>query len=149
MDIYHRLKEDHEKQRGFIKILLETEGESDERSRLFKALKVELEAHADAEEQVFYAALLAKPDGQEKARHSVVEHHDMNDLVTELEETDMGEGAWLRKFKQLAHDVIHHLDEEEKEVFPLARKLIDDGKAEPMVAEFDRRKAAEAKEAAD
>ena len=147
MDIYERLIEDHGKQRGLLGGLADTTGDSDERKRLFAELKRELEAHANAEEQVFYAALIAEPDGQEKARHSIVEHDEMNELIAQLEEMDMSSGAWLSKFKQLRHDVEHHLDEEEDEIFVRARKLIDSDAAEKMVAEFDERKKAEAKAA--
>ncbi len=148
MDIYERLKKDHSKQRTMAKKLSGTEGDTPERRALFAAFKIELEAHADAEEQVFYAALMAKPDGQEKARHSIAEHKEAADLVEELENTPMDEGAWLTKFKQLAHDVVHHVDEEEKEVFPLARKLIANDKVEAMADAFNTRKRAEARDAA-
>lgn len=146
MDIYERLTEDHNKQRGLLGGVGETSGDSKERQRLFAALKKELEAHANAEEQVFYSVLLAEPDGQDKARHSVTEHKEMNDLIADLEDTDMSTGGWLTKFKDLRHKVEHHVDEEEEEVFARARKLLSDKEANDMVAEFDKRKEAEEKQ---
>ena len=146
MDIYERLTEDHNKQRGLLGGVGETSGDSKERQRLFAALKKELEAHANAEEQVFYSVLLAEPEGQDKARHSVSEHKEMNDLIAELEEADMSTGGWLTKFKDLRHKVEHHVDEEEEEVFARARKLLSDKEANDMVAEFDKRKEAEEKQ---
>lgn len=146
MDIYERLTEDHNKQRGLLGGVAETTGDTKERRRLFGQLKKELEAHANAEEQVFYAVLLAEPDGQEKARHSIVEHDEMNDLIAELEEMDMASGAWLNKFKELRHQAEHHVDEEEKEVFDRARKLLSDKEATDLVAKFDKRKQEEEKQ---
>lgn len=146
MDIYERLIEDHNKQRGLLGGVGETSGDTEERRRLFAELKIELEAHANAEEQVFYAALLAEPDGQEKARHSIVEHDEMNDLIAELEDIDMSAGAWLNKFKDLRHRVEHHVDEEEEEVFVRARKLLSEKQANDLVADFDNRKNEEEKQ---
>lgn len=140
MDIYERLEQDHDKQRQLAADLAETSGDSDERRRMFAELKTEVEAHAAAEEQTFYAALIAEPDGQEKARHSVSEHKEAADLIEELEELDMSSGGWLAKFKKLQEELEHHVDEEEDEVFVLARKLIDEQRARALAEEFNERK---------
>ena len=143
MNIYDRLEKDHERQRALADRLVATSGDSEERRELFSRFCVELEAHAAAEEQTLYAALIATSDGQDQARHSIAEHKDAADLVKELQETSMSTGAWLQKFEQLKHDVLHHLDEEENDVFPLARKLIDDSVIEKLAFEFDDRKRQE------
>ncbi len=149
MNIYERLIEDHGKQRGMAAGLAKTEGDSAERKRLFGEFYKELEAHAAAEEQTFYAELLGLADGQEKSRHSVAEHKTASDLLKELEKTDMSSSGWLQKFKKLKHEVEHHVDEEEKEVFPLARKLISAARANELGADFEKRKQAELEELAE
>ncbi len=143
MNVYERLENDHRRQRELARKLVETSGDSPERRELFAAFREEVEAHADAEEQTFYAALIAHPDGQEKARHSVSEHEEAADLLEELAELEMSSGGWLRKFEKLKDELEHHLDEEEDEVFPLARRLFDDAVAARLGAEFEERKAAE------
>lgn len=148
MNIYERLIEDHGKQRGMVAGLAKTEGDSAERNRLFGELSKELEAHAAAEEQTFYAELIATADGQDKARHSIAEHKTAADLLKQLGETDMSSSGWLQTFKRLKHEVEHHVDEEEKEVFPLARKLIAEERAVEMASEFEARKSAELKDLA-
>lgn len=147
MNIYERLIDDHGKQRGMAAGLAETEGDSAERRRLFDAFKKELEAHAAAEEQSFYAELIAAPDGQEKARHSIAEHKTASDLVKQLEDTDMSSSAWLQTFKKLKHEVEHHLDEEEKEIFPHAQKIIPETRATALADVFEKRKMDELQEA--
>lgn len=141
MDIYTRLEKDHEKQRRLSDQLLETTGDSPERKRLFEALKTEIEAHAAAEEQTFYAELISHADGQEQARHSVAEHKEAADLLEELTDADMASGGWLTKFKTLKHDLEHHMDEEEADVFDLARSLISDEQAKKLAANFEEQKA--------
>jgi hemerythrin superfamily protein len=140
MNIYERLTKDHDLQRSLCESLGETQGDSKDRQRLWDILRVELKAHASAEEQTLYAALIKHPDGTDKARHSVHEHEQMNDLIDDLDETAMDSGGWLNKFKKLAHKVTHHLDEEEKEVFKLAEKLIPDNQAEDLAIKFNIRK---------
>lgn len=147
MDIYERLIQDHEKQRRLCAELMKTSGDSAERRKLFAELCEEVESHAAAEEQSFYAALIEKADGQDKARHSVAEHKEASDLIEELQAMDMGTGAWIQKFEKLKEDLVHHVDEEEEEVFPLAKKLIDAQRAENLADKFEARKAAERKAA--
>ena len=143
MDIYARLKDDHGKQRGLCAGLAKTSGDTAERRRLFRELKQEIEAHAAAEEQTFYAELIACAEGQEKARHSISEHKEAADILTELADMDMNTGGWLTRFKTLHDDLLHHMDEEEDEVFRLAKSLIGAERAEELASEFDVRKRAE------
>jgi len=143
MNIYERLKEDHRRQEILMRQVMETSGDSPERRNLWTRLKAEIEAHAAAEEQTFYAALIRKPDGQAEARHSVAEHKDVADIVDELDEMDMGSGAWLQKFETLRDGLLHHVSEEEDEIFSKARQLIDDDRANAMTERFDERKDAE------
>lgn len=146
MNIYERLIADHERQRVLIERLLETSGDSNDRRKLWHALRVEAEAHANAEEQTLYAELIAIPDGQEEARHSVAEHKEMQDIIDELEEMPLDSTGWLTRFKTLAHDLRHHVEEEESEIFIAAEKVISAKRAHEMADEFVERKRAEATE---
>jgi len=98
MNIYTRLKQDHEKQRDLCEDLKKSRSGSQNRADLWDALKVELEAHAAAEEQVFYSALMKKPHGTEEARHSVHEHQEMTKLITELDAMDQTSDIWEKKY---------------------------------------------------
>lgn len=143
MDIYERLTQDHNTQREMAAKLAETSGDSDERRSLWEQFKPEAEAHANAEEQTFYATLIEKPDAQEQARHSVSEHNDASDLIEKLSTEEMSSPGWLQNFKKLKEELEHHMEEEENEVFALARKVIDAGTANQLVDDFNKRKDAE------
>jgi len=82
--------------------------------------------HADAEERYFYRPLFKYDKKQDQARHSVAEHHDIDELLEELDDTDMSSSDWLATAKKLKEQVIHHLDEEENDGFDLADKAMDD-----------------------
>jgi len=142
-DIFDRLIQDHDKHRDLIARIGETHGDSDERRTLFEQYKVDANAHAAAEEETLYATILAMTDMRQDAQHSVKEHADLGMLFVELDEMDMASSGWLTRFKTLAHDYIHHIDEEEEEKFPKAKEAIGAEKAVELRAEFNARKPEE------
>lgn len=141
--IYDRLKKDHDKHRAILDRLAQTHGDSDERRALFNEIKSEVDAHAAAEEQTFYASLIEQHDGTEKARHSIAEHKEAADILEELAEMEFDSSGWLTRFKTLKDELEHHMQEEEDEVFPKARKLISQSDARDLAAKFSERKDAE------
>lgn len=145
MDIFEALRSDHERQRDLVDRLLRTEGASDERKDLFERLTTELEAHAGAEERHFYVPLMEHDLTQEKARHSVAEHHELDELVEQLEAYDMSGPQWIQTARDLAHRLVHHLDEEEHEVFQVAGKALTEQQkidlADDYADDMDRRRA--------
>ena len=142
-DIYERLTEDHNAQRELIKKIEATDGNTDERQKLYTQFREEALAHANAEEQVFYSSMMEEPKGQDKARHSVAEHKEMDDIFEELDKMEFSNPGWMTKFRQLSHALTHHVDEEEEEIFARAKKVLSDKEEKEMVAEFDKRKQAE------
>ena len=143
IDIFERLKIDHDKHRDLLARIEETHGESKERSELFELLTYELKGHASAEEQALYSTMMRKPPTTDETRHSVSEHHEIEEALNDIAATDMASGAWLTKFRQLKHDYLHHIDEEEEEHFPDFAKHLTQEDREFMEKVFDRRKKAE------
>ena len=137
MTIFESLRSDHETQRTLVDLLTKTQGDSDGRNELFARLKRELEAHAGAEERYFYVPLMEHDLTQEKARHSVAEHKELDDLVEQLEEYDMSGSQWLPTAEKLAHLLTHHLDEEEQEVFQLAGKALSEDEKASLAGEYE------------
>ena len=135
--IYEALRADHDRQRRLMAALLETTGDSPERRELFATLRSELDAHAAAEERHFYVALLQHDLTQGKARHSVAEHKDLDDVVEQLEDYDMSGSQWLQTARDLAHELEHHLAEEEHEVFQLAGKVLGDEESVALAGAYD------------
>jgi Hemerythrin HHE cation binding domain len=124
MNIFEALRTSHETQRTLANQLIATSGDSPERALLFRELKLELAAHAAAEERFFYIPLIENDMTQEPSRHGISEHHDMDKLVEELEKTDASSPGWLVTAKELHHKVFHHLKDEEHGVFQLAGKVL-------------------------
>lgn len=137
MNIFEALRKDHDVQRDLIDRLLKTEGNSPQRERTWKELQDELEAHAKAEERAFYVPLMKKDLTQEKARHSIAEHHDIDEVIETLNNTDMSSPSWKANAEKLAHLLIHHLDEEEHEVFQMAGKALKEQQKEKLADTYE------------
>lgn len=136
MDIFEELRTDHERQRDLIAQLVETTGDSTERDEVFRRLTDELAAHAAAEERFFYVPLMEEDLTQEKARHSVAEHKELDDFVETLEGYDRTAPAWLETARELEHRLTHHLDEEEHEVFQVAGKVLTKTQKSALASDY-------------
>ena len=142
-DIFDRLKQDHDKHRALLDKLAQTHGETDERKQLLEEFTVEVKGHAAAEEQALYSTMLRKPPTTDDTRHSVAEHHELEEAMNDLAATDMSSSAWMAKFKQLDHDYRHHIEEEEEDHFPDFAKHLTDEDTEHMRKVFSMRKEKE------
>lgn len=141
--IFDRLKNDHDTHRDLIARIGETQGESSERKALFTELTKELKGHAAAEEQALYSTMLRKPPTTDDTRHSVAEHHEIDEMLNDLAATDMASGGWLLKFRSFEERYLHHIEEEEKDHFPEFAEYLTDEDERHMKQVFDRRKKEE------
>lgn len=141
--IFQDLKADHDNHREMLARLSESRAGSEDRRTLFDALRKELQAHAAAEEESLYATMLACPELRDEARHSVSEHKEIDDFLGELLDTDMTSPAWLTKFKEMRHRYLHHIDEEEEEMFPSAAKALSSEAERRLAQIFEKRKPKE------
>lgn len=136
MNIFEALREDHDKQRTLLDKLVRTSGDSKQRDVIFKALKNELQIHADAEERHFYIPLIDSDKTQEKSRHGIAEHHEIDELIAELEKTEYASSAWLKIAKNLKEKVVHHLEEEEHAIFQMAGKVLSEKLKKSLAKEY-------------
>ena len=114
--IFHRLKQDHDSHRQLFAKMADAQGEPDRLEKLFEQFKVEVKAHAAAEEETLYATMLARPDLREDAQHSVSEHKEIEDYLEEMEEQSFNGPEWRETFAQMKKRYLHHIEEEEEEM---------------------------------
>ncbi|MGV6395771.1 hemerythrin domain-containing protein [Pseudomonas caspiana] len=136
MNIFEALRESHERQRNYADILVQTHGDTAERAEAYKQLKAELQAHETAEERFFYIPLMEHDSGVDLSRHAISEHHEMDEMMEELDETEMSSPGWLATAKKLSEKVHHHLKEEEQKFFQMAGKILDDKQKETLAGEY-------------
>lgn len=140
--IFADLKQDHDRQRKLLAQV--ASAAEDDRPALFEELRIELQAHAAAEEEALYATMLARPDLREDARHSVSEHKEVDDLLGELVQMDIESDEWAELFEKLRERYTHHIDEEEEDMFPAASQGLDPETEARIAAVFEKRKPREA-----
>ena len=120
------LKEDHAKVRELLSKLEEAEGKS--RETTLKTIEQELKIHTKIEEEIFYPAFrdaAEKEQDTELYYEALEEHHVVDMVVPEIMGTEPDAEQFTAKAKVLKDLVEHHAEEEEKEMFPRARKLMD------------------------
>lgn len=136
MNIFEAIRKDHDTQRDLLKQLIETTGDTTKRDALFRDLKNELEVHANGEERHFYKPLISNDMMQEKARHGIAEHHEIDELIQQLEDVDYDSSAWLKIAKDLKEKVEHHLEDEEHIFFQLAGKVFSETEKNSLAEDY-------------
>jgi len=136
MNIFEALRLSHETMRTLATQILETQGDSPERNRLFSDLRHELAAHAAAEERCFYVPLIAFDSSMAQARHGMAEHHQMDELVEELK-TGMDSSGWIAHFTKLRDKIFHHLNDEEHAIFQLAGKVLGEREKHDLAVAYE------------
>jgi len=134
--IYQTLKTDHDKHRDLLAKLAKTQGDSEDRRKLWQTFYYDVSAHAAAEELSFYSKLIAESEGQPEGRHSVAEHHELEEMIQGLHEMEFSSPGWLARFKSLKERYEHHIEEEEKEIFTKAKEVIGADSKGTIASEF-------------
>ena len=123
------LKEDHERVRKLLGELEESTGRAEgKRQKLLSTIEEELKIHTKIEEDVFYPAFFdaaRTSDDKELYYEAIEEHHVVDLVMPEVKSTDPSTNEFAAKAKVLKDLVEHHAEEEESEMFPRARKLMN------------------------
>lgn len=146
MDAIALLKQDHKMVRTMLNELAETTTRAKKtRTELLQKIKIELEAHTKIEEEIFYPAFKAageKADDNKMFFEALEEHRAAGDLVLpDLLRTDVTSDQFSGRAKVLKELVEHHADEEERDMFPRARALMDKAQLQQLGERMARRKA--------
>src|SRR3954451_6975081 len=126
MDAISLLKDDHKNVERLFK-RFESAGDRAhvQKREIVDRIIEELAAHAAIEEQVFYPVARATvPKTEDIALESLEEHHIVKWVLSELETLSPEDERFDAKVTVLMENVRHHVEEEEKEMFPAVRKAL-------------------------
>src|SRR5690606_37398084 len=137
-NIYEALRESHDIQRSLCTKLVRAAANSERRQQIYRELKVELAAHAAAEERFLYAPILMDDMGLDPSRHALAEHHEIDELVADLGKAEEKGGSWLAKAKNLSKEVRHHLREEEKKFFQISGKILTETQKTRLAKQYSK-----------
>ena len=138
------LKADHKK----VKALLEelestTERGAGKRKKLLGQIDTELKVHTSIEESIFYPAFreaVKKKEDREMYFEALEEHHVVKLVLPEIAATDPSSEEFGAKAKVLKELVTHHAKEEEREMFPEAKKVLSSEELDQLGERMQRRK---------
>ncbi|MGQ0750755.1 MAG: hemerythrin domain-containing protein [Betaproteobacteria bacterium] len=134
-DALAMLKADHDKVKKMFKDF-EKLDESEEKAQLVRQACAELKVHTRLENEIVYPAVREAIEDDDLMDEALVEHQAAKELISQLEQMEPGDEMYDAKFTVLGEYVNHHIAEEQKEMFPKARKAKIDlaGLGEQMLA---------------
>jgi len=141
MDAIQLLKTDHDA----VKKMLEAGEKTTERGvktrqELLTRIKEELTVHEIIEEEIFYPALKEHPKAREIVLEGYEEHHVVDMVMAELEQTPFEDETWGAKFTVMKENIEHHIEEEETEMFKQARQVLAAQELRDLGARMEERK---------
>jgi Hemerythrin HHE cation binding domain len=119
-DIIDLIYEDHDWFRRHF-FYLDAARTEEELTAVWEPLALRLEIHADAEERVFYPALLqrgAAGDPEDETEDAISDHNAIRDAIREAGRHRVGSGEWYGAVGKAREENGEHLDEEEREALP-------------------------------
>lgn len=134
MNAIDLLQEQHAEVKELLEELEKAEGE--EKEDLFAKIADDLAVHAAIEEQHFYPATRSARS-EDLLREAVEEHLAMKRVIADLLDCPPDDPQFDAKIKVLMENVDHHFEEEESDLFPKVRKLMDEAELEMLGAEME------------
>jgi hemerythrin superfamily protein len=121
LDAIALLKADHDKVSALFAAYEKAETKQRKKS-LVDEICTELSVHAQIEEEIFYPAVKAVLNDPLVVVEGAVEHLGIKNLIEQLEGSEPGDDVYDAKVKVLSEYVEHHVEEEQTEMFPEAKK---------------------------
>ena len=117
------LKEDHAKVKKAFKEFENLDRSDTEACRqVVKTVCEDLKVHTTLEEEIFYPAVRAAIEDEDIMNEAAVEHETAKMLIEQLENSGPDDPQYFATFTVLGEYVMHHVKEEEGEMFPQAKK---------------------------
>jgi hemerythrin-like domain-containing protein len=147
MDAITLLTTDHKKVKRLLgELESTTERGVKTRTELFATIKGELTVHEIIEEEIFYPELKAHPKAKDIVLEGYEEHHVVDEIMAELEDTPVDDETWGAKAKVMKENIEHHIEEEEGEMFKTARSVFDRAELDDLGRRMEARRASAKRE---
>lgn len=142
MDILDKLHTEHEKVKGLLSQMVDSE-DAQERKELFEEFKDALVRHARAEEKVMYDPMIAldEEEPEEQGDEGYIEHELVDVMLKKLDKArDKASIEWTAGIKVVKELVNHHIKEEEGSFFQTVKDNFSKEEREAMDQKFEARK---------
>ena len=138
-DILELLTTDHREVEQILS-RIQSASNSEQLYEFFNQLYKELNLHARAEELVFYPALREYEDTDEMIEEAEAEHEESAALLEEIKALSPDSAEFQAKISELKEAFLHHVQEEESEVFETVRDCMDEPQLKQLAQEFQQAK---------
>jgi hemerythrin superfamily protein len=133
VDALTLVKKDHDQVKKLLKDLDDTTDRAIKtRQDLFERLKFSLTVHEQMEEAVLYPALKEHAETKEIVLEAYEEHDVVDTILGELEQIPFDDETWHAKLTVMRENLLHHIQEEEDEMFGQVRRLFDKATLESL-----------------
>lgn len=136
MNAIDLLKVDHEKVKSILSQLSEsTDRAVKKRTELLEKLELEVSIHTQLEEEILYPAYKAAGGKAEAEMYyeAKEEHRTVDSLVLpDLKGTDPTSPEFAGRVKVIKELLEHHIEEEETDMFPHAKKILGKAKLDEL-----------------
>jgi hemerythrin superfamily protein len=130
------LKDDHKNvKRLFKEFQANEDGPAERKAKIVEQILAELTVHTYLENEIMYPEVRRLlPDLDQDILESYEEHHVADVLCLELSTMTPDEEHYNAKVTVLIENVVHHIDEEEKDWFPKVREGLGRNQLQEMGA---------------
>jgi hemerythrin superfamily protein len=123
IEAINMLKEDHDRvEKAFKEFEKLDREDADAVRQLVVAVCEDLKVHTTLEEEIFYPAVREAIEDEDLMNEASVEHETAKMLIEQLENMQPDDPNYYATFTVLGEYVMHHVEEEEGEMFPAAKK---------------------------
>lgn len=136
------LEHDHATLRSLLDHLVHATKKS-MRKELLKRIEHEIIIHTQIEEEIFYPSFKEAADAKKDLKiffEAHEEHHIADVVLSEIKDTKVKSDEFSAKAKVLKDLIEHHAEEEETEMFPRARTLIEEERLFQLGQDLQQRK---------
>ncbi len=137
MNALELLKQDHQEASNMMD-KLEMNDQSD--MQMFSQLKQALTLHTKVEETLLYPALEEHEETRDMVQEAYEEHQTVDEILAEMSGLAPTNEDFTRKLAELRENVMHHVKEEENEMFPKVEQVLGRDRLQEMGRQMQQMK---------
>jgi hemerythrin superfamily protein len=139
MDPFELLISDHRKVSELFE-QIENDDDLSIQENTFARIKQELTVHAEIEETYLYPLVRQYEETEEMTDEALEEHQEVKQLLMELDEISPTHEDWEDMIQELKDAVEHHVEEEENELFPKTKEVLNQETIDQLGTDLQRGK---------
>jgi len=135
MNALELLRMDHDRVSDLFDQIDQTDSMQEKR-KLFRLIKQELDLHTRIEESVFYPVFARLPEFKDQISDALDEHQEVKSLIQELSRTSDDE-KMEDKLDELMDCFENHVDEEENALFPKIERHFNEDQLDQIGSQLE------------